>query len=79
MATELDHHWQAEDEILNIQTEMDQLSVQLKESNDDVATWRGKVKALEGEKTEQSNKLELTKAEFQQDIADLKKELNENL
>merc|ERR1712142_404463 len=79
MAVELDHHWQAEDEVLHLQSEMDQLSIQLQESNGKAQVLARNLKKAENEKHEIRVKFDSTKEEFQRDISELKTELESKL
>ena len=68
MAVELDSHWQAEDEVLQLQSEIDQLMVQLKEANGNAQSFRQKCATKDEEKC-------ALKSKFSEEISKLKTEL----
>ena len=55
MSVELDRHWAAEDEVLSLQSELDQLTIRLKESED---TKRAVTVKLQDAKSQQEQTVE---------------------
>ena len=58
MTSELERHWAAEDEILQMHAEMEQTNVQLKEAANRIASLKSQVGSLNDRNSELENRLE---------------------
>ena len=65
MSVELDNHWAAEDEVLTLQSEIDQLTIQLKESEMTKASLKAKLQTTEGHRSQAIETMEKLKSEHQ--------------
>ena len=65
MSVELDNHWAAEDEVLTLQSEIDQLTIQLKESEVTKTSLKAKLQTTEGQRSQAIETMEKLKSEHQ--------------
>ena len=65
MSVELDNHWAAEDEVLTLQSEIDQLTIQLKESEMTKTSLKAKLQTTEGHRSQAIETMEKLKSEHQ--------------
>ena len=79
LSVELDSHWAAEDEVLSLQAELDQVSIQLKESEEIRKSLDTKLAAANQQRKQTALQLDTVQAQFQGDISNLKRELERKL